>query len=108
MFYKHSDTQPIEMLPGLTRRVLATSERMMLVEFSLEQGAEVPQHNHPHDQVGFVAIGRVKMVIGDQTAECGVGDSYHAPPGVAHSALALEPSVLMDAFSPPREDYRQA
>lgn len=106
MFYQHSDAKPVEMLPGLTRRVLATSDRMMVVEFSMEVGGEVPQHTHPHDQVGFVAVGRVKMVIGDQTAECSVGDSYHAPPGVAHSAVALEPSVLVDTFNPPREDYR--
>jgi quercetin dioxygenase-like cupin family protein len=106
MFYGNADAEPIEMLPGLTRRVLVSSDVMMLVEFTFEKGVKVPQHTHPHDQVGYVVSGRMRMVIGDQTAECDPGDSYHAPPDVPHSGVALEPSVVVDVFSPPREDYR--
>jgi quercetin dioxygenase-like cupin family protein len=106
MFYPHKDAAPVEMLPGLIRRVLASSDVMMLVEFTFEKGVEVPQHTHPHDQVGYVVSGRMRMVIGDHAVECGPGDSYHAPPDVPHSGAALEPSVVVDVFSPPREDYR--
>jgi quercetin dioxygenase-like cupin family protein len=106
MFYPHDKAIPVEMLPGLTRRVLVTSDKMMLVEFTLKKGVEVPQHAHPHDQVGYLVSGRMRMTIGDQTTECAPGDSYHAPPGVPHSGAALEPSVVVDVFSPPREDYQ--
>ncbi len=105
MFFPNEDAKAVEMLPGLTRRVLATSDKLMLCEFCFKEGVEVPQHTHPHDQVGYVVSGRLRMVMGEQTLECGPGDSYHAPPDVPHSGAALEPSVVIDVFSPPREDY---
>jgi quercetin dioxygenase-like cupin family protein len=105
VIFKNVDAVPVEMLPDLTRRVLATSDGMMLVEFTFAAGVEVPEHSHPHDQVGYVVSGRMRMVMGDQVSECGPGDSYHAPSNVLHSGRALEPSVLIDVFSPPREDY---
>lgn len=105
MFYQREKAYPVEMLPGLTRRVLATSDSMMLVEFTFEEGVGVPEHRHSNDQVGCVISGRMRMVIGGKEAECGPGDSYHAPPDVPHSGAALEPSVVVDVFSPPREDY---
>jgi quercetin dioxygenase-like cupin family protein len=105
MFFKHREANAVEMLPGLIRRVLATSDVMMLAEFTFEEGVEVPEHTHPHDQVGYVVAGRMHMVMGEETVECGPGDSYHAPCGVPHSGAALERSVVVDVFSPPREDY---
>lgn len=106
MFYPHTASTAVEVTPGLTRRVLATSEQMMVVEFSFETGAQVPEHRHPHDQVGYVVSGRMQLTIGEETAECGPGDSYHAPPNVPHTGRALEATVLIDIFSPPREDFR--
>lgn len=106
MFVPRKRVQPVEMLPGLTRRVLACSDAMMLAEFTFEEGIEVPKHTHPHDQVGYVVSGRMKMTIADETLECEAGDSYHAPSGVSHSGVALVRSVVVDVFSPPREDYR--
>jgi quercetin dioxygenase-like cupin family protein len=105
MFFPNEGAKAVEMLPGLMRRVLATSDKLMLCEFRFEEGVEVPQHTHFHDQVGYVVSGRMRMVMGEQTLECGPGDSYHAPPDVPHSGVALEPSVVIDVFSPPREDY---
>ncbi len=105
MFFQHKNANRVEMLPGLMRHVLATSDAMMLVEFTFEQGVEVPEHTHGNDQVGYVVSGRMRMVIGGVEAECGPGDSYHAPPDVPHSGAALEPSVVVDVFSPPRKDY---
>lgn len=105
MFFEHGGANAVEMLLGLTRRVLANSDVMMLVEFTFEKGVEVPEHTHPHDQVGYVVAGRMRMVMGEETLECGPGDSYHAPPDVPHAGVALERSVVVDVFSPPREDY---
>jgi quercetin dioxygenase-like cupin family protein len=105
MFFEHGGANAVEMLPGLTRRVLASSDVMMLIEFTFEKGVEVPEHTHPHDQVGYVVAGRMRMVVGKETMECGPGDSYHAPPDVPHAGSALERSVVVDVFSPPREDY---
>ena len=106
MFYLHKDASVVEMVPGVTRRVLATSDLMMVVEFTFDKGVEVSQHTHPHDQLGYVVSGRMRMVVDGRAAECGPGDSYHAPSNVPHSGVALDPSVLIDVFSPPREEFQ--
>jgi quercetin dioxygenase-like cupin family protein len=106
MIYRNTDATPVEMLPGLVRRTLADDESMMLCEFTFDAGVEVPNHSHPHEQVGYVVSGRLRMIVDGQSHDLGPGDSYHAPSNVPHGALTLEPSVVVDVFSPPREDYR--
>jgi quercetin dioxygenase-like cupin family protein len=103
---KRDNSLPVEMLPGLVRRTLVSGEKMMICEFTFEQGVEIPSHSHPHEQIGYVVAGRVRLTIDGQSFELCPGDSYRAPSGVPHSAFTLEPSVVVDVFSPPREDYR--
>ncbi len=106
MIYRNADATPVEMLPGLVRRTLADGASMMLVEFTFDANTQVPHHTHPHEQVGYVVSGRARMTIGGESFELAAGDCYHIPSNVPHSALTLEPSVMVDTFSPPREDYR--
>lgn len=94
-----------EAAPGLFRRILVSSERLMLVRFLFETGAEAPTHTHPHEQDGFCLSGHVEMWIGDQRLDLHAGDTYAVPSGVEHGARAFEPSAVIDAFSPPREDF---
>ncbi len=103
---RNADATPVEMLPGLIRRTLADGESMMICEFTLDRGVEVPNHSHPHEQVGYVVSGRLRMVINGETSELGTGDSYHAPSNIPHSVVTLESSVVVDTFNPPRDDYR--
>jgi quercetin dioxygenase-like cupin family protein len=79
----------------------------MIAEFRARAGVEVPLHAHPHEQVGYVVSGQVELTIGGDTARCGPGDSYTMPGGVQHGARFLTESVVIDCFSPPREDYRR-
>jgi quercetin dioxygenase-like cupin family protein len=106
MLTHRSDVTPVEMLPGGTRRTLNTSEGMMLIEVVLEKGAVVPSHSHPHEQIGYLASGRLLFELGDQRRELAAGDSWLVPPNVPHQVTALEPSLAIDVFSPPREEYR--
>jgi len=106
MLTHRSDATPVEMLPGVTRRTLNSSEGMMLIEVVLDKGAVVPSHSHPHEQIGYLASGRLLFELGDQRRELTAGDSWLAPPNVPHQVTALEPSVAIDVFSPPREEYR--
>lgn len=106
MIYKNTDATPVEMLPGLLRRTLADGKSMLLCEFTFDANVQIPRHSHPHEQVGYVVSGRVRMTIDQQTYELGPGDSYWAPSGAPHSALTLQPCIIVDTFSPPREDYR--
>jgi len=105
MITYHNEAKPVTMLPGLVRRNLATGNSMMICEFTFDAQVAIPTHSHPHEQVGYVVHGRVNMTIAGETSELGPGDSYFAPPGVPHSAITLEPTVIVDTFSPPREDY---
>ena len=106
MLTHRSDIRPVEMLPGVTRRTLSSSEGMMLIEVVLEKGAVVPFHSHPHEQIGYLASGRILFELGDEQRELAPGDSWLVPPDVSHQVTALEPSLAIDVFSPPREEYR--
>ncbi len=106
MIYLKEEAKQVEMLPGLVRRTLADGPEMMLCEFSFESGVEIPTHTHPHEQVGYVVRGEVRMTIGGQENLLGAGDSYYIPGNLPHSAYTLSPSLIIDCFTPPREDYR--
>jgi len=96
----------IVMIPGLYRRTMATGERMMVVEIYIERGTLIPMHQHPHEQVGYVSIGKIEFTIAGEKHLLQVGDSYAIPGGVDHEALAEDDTVLIEVFSPPREEFR--
>jgi quercetin dioxygenase-like cupin family protein len=106
MLTSRSDAVPVEMMPGVIRRTLSTSDSLMLIEVVFEKDAVVPLHNHPHEQVGYLISGRVLFELGDERRELAAGDSWLVPPGVPHQVTALERSLIVDIFSPAREDYR--
>ncbi len=106
MIFLNKNAIPVQVLPGLTRRTLAQTESLMLCEFTFEAHVEVPIHTHPHQQVGYVVDGRVEMTIDNQKFELKKGDSYSAPASIPHGVHILEPSIIVDTFFPPREDYK--
>ncbi len=101
-----ADAAPIEALPGLVRRTLGETVDLMVVEFRSEAGVAIPEHSHRHQQVGYVVSGEIAITIDGKTTHCKPGDSYAIPGGMPHSAVFLVESVVVDCFSPPREDYR--
>ena len=105
MFRANDDAAAAEMFPGVVRRTLNSGDRTTLIEVTLARGAVVPGHTHPHEQVGYVASGRVRFEIDGEAHELGAGDSYLVPGGASHEVTALEPSVCIDVFSPVREEY---
>jgi quercetin dioxygenase-like cupin family protein len=105
-FTRHDAPTPVEMLPGIVRRTMTAGDKMMLIEVTLDPGAVVPMHTHPHEQTGYVVSGRMRLQIADETLDLNPGDAYMIPGGAEHEATALEPLVIVDIFSPPREEYR--
>ncbi|MCH7719220.1 MAG: cupin domain-containing protein [Chloroflexi bacterium] len=105
MFRANDDAAAVEMFPGVVRRTLNSGDRTTLIEVTLAEGAVVPSHTHPHEQVGYVASGRVRFEIDGEERELRAGDSYLVPGGASHEVTALEPSVCIDVFSPVREEY---
>jgi len=101
-------TPGVEQLPGVVRRTLAYNGDVMLCHFELKKGAEIPLHSHVPSQIGYVVSGRVRF-IGDTEAdgfEAGPGQAYAMDPQARHGAVALEPSVLIEVFNPPRPEYQ--
>lgn len=94
------------MLPGIHRRTMGITDEVMLCEFFLERDALVPEHQHMNDQIGYVVYGRLELTIGGQTRIVQPGDSYAIPGGIFHSGRALIDTLVIDVFSPPRNDYR--
>lgn len=105
-FITSVDAGQIEMLPGVHRRTMATTDEAMLCEFFMQRESVVLPHSHKNDQVGYVVYGRVEVKIGSEVHLCVQGDSYAIPGGITHSARAIVDSLVIDAFSPPRDDYR--
>jgi quercetin dioxygenase-like cupin family protein len=90
---------------GLTRRILAHNDRLMLAEHVMEAGSVFPRHSHPHEQLAYLISGHIRVFCAGQVFEARAGDSFVVRGGVEHEVHALERSVALDIFTPPREDY---
>ena len=97
---------PVEMVPGLVRRTLATGERAMLIEFRGQAGVAVGTHQHPAEQDGYVVSGQIVIIIAGAETPVGAGDSYAIPAASPHGARFVTDAVILETFSPPREDFR--
>ncbi len=80
----------------------------MLSYLEMDAEAEVPLHSHPHEQAGYLIKGKLQLTIGDETQIMEPGNMYIVPGGVPHRAVAIDgPVLVLDIFSPIREDYRR-
>jgi quercetin dioxygenase-like cupin family protein len=98
-------TNWVQMFDGVQRRRLSASDRTYQMEALLDTGSVVPMHQHPHEQVSYVARGRLKFQIGEEVFEVTTGQSLAIPGGTPHGVWALEDSLAIDTFTPPRADY---
>ncbi|HET7745831.1 MAG TPA: cupin domain-containing protein [Vicinamibacteria bacterium] len=104
-FVRAQDAPVEQVEPGITRQVLGHDESLMLVRVTFKKGAIGYLHAHPHRQVSYVESGAFEVSLDGRTTVLGKGDCYFASPGVPHGALALEDGVLIDVFTPRREDF---
>lgn len=97
----------IEPVPGCRMRT-PFGQHLMLSYLEMDEGAVVPLHHHPHEQGGILLKGRVELTIGEETRIVDAGSLFIIPPGVPHRAVAVDgPAVVLDVFSPVREDYAE-
>lgn len=98
--------QPLQhVAPGVSRKVLARGGRLMAVQVAFAAGVSTPPHEHPHEQVSYIVSGRFEWQLGDEKRVLAAGDSVYVPPGATHGVRAMEASVLVDVFTPQREDF---
>lgn len=105
MFVKNENVTPTACGEGTCRKILGTGGSLMMVEVSFKAGGVGAPHTHPHEQVSYVARGSFDFTLDGVTRRIGVGDSVYIPSGVSHGTVALEDSVIVDVFSPIREDF---
>lgn len=101
----NADIQKTELGGGVSRKVLAYDERMMVVEVIFETGGVGSVHTHPHAQSTYVKSGKFRFTISGEPVFVSAGDSIVFQPDVAHGALCLEAGTLVDIFTPMREDF---
>jgi quercetin dioxygenase-like cupin family protein len=102
---KHADGKTSTPESGLKRRVLAYNEKLFLVEHEMVKGWVGTMHSHPHDQIVYAVHGHLKVTFQGKTFEIRTGDTFVVRGGVEHGACALEDSLVIDVFTPWREDY---
>ncbi len=101
-----ADATPREDLgDGIRRQILGYGPDLMAVRVWFEKGAIGPQHEHHHTQTSYVESGRFLVTIAGEDSELGPGDSFFVKPHEMHGAVCLERGVLLDMFSPVREDF---
>lgn len=108
MFCKNSEEGYRQALEGIRLKALVKGERTLLVKFQMRQGSALPLHSHPYEQTGYLVSGRIRLHFGDRVCEAGPGDGWSIPMNVEHRAEILADSVVLEVFSPVREDYLPA
>jgi quercetin dioxygenase-like cupin family protein len=102
---KRQSFPPVDAGNNVTRQVLADSPALMVVRFTFADGGLGLRHNHAHVQSTYVQSGRFEFFIDDEVFEVGPGDSFVIPSLAYHGCRAIEPGVLIDTFTPRRDDF---
>lgn len=106
-FYRWEDMPKEELSETLSRRLI-TGNRVMLAHVYLKKGSIVPRHSHENEQVTYILEGALRFWIGEDEQEVidvRAGEVLHIPSFVQHKAEALEDTLDVDIFSPPRQDW---
>jgi len=90
---------------GVERRIIARGGNMMAVEVSFKKGSIGQVHSHSHEQVSYILRGSFEFQLAGKKEIIRAGDSYYVAPDLMHGVVALEDSVILDLFTPQREDF---
>ncbi|HEX6627391.1 MAG TPA: cupin domain-containing protein [Gemmatimonadaceae bacterium] len=106
-FFRWDDMEKEKVTDMLSRRLI-TGERMMLAHVYLKKGCIVPKHSHENEQLTYILEGALKFWIGEDQKEeivVSAGEVLLIPSNIPHKAEALEETLDVDVFSPPRQDW---
>jgi quercetin dioxygenase-like cupin family protein len=102
------DDLPAELLNPQLRRRLISTERMMIAHVYLDQGCVVPRHEHENEQLTYILEGKLRFWLGDgesDIVDVAAGEVLHIPSHLPHRAEAMEDTLDVDIFCPPRADW---
>jgi len=104
-FFIATEEKIYDVAKGLTRQFVGYDKDMMMVKVMFEKDAVGASHAHPHVQTTYVASGKFEMTIGDEKKILQAGDGFYIEPNLMHGCVCLEAGILIDVFSPIREDF---
>jgi quercetin dioxygenase-like cupin family protein len=104
-FLRGDEEVIVEAGEGVTRQNLGYDETIFMARVVFEKGSEGYTHAHPHSQVTYVESGVFDFTIGSETQRLVAGDGTYIPPNAKHGAVCVQAGVLLDVFSPCREDF---
>ena len=96
-----------EQLTPLLQRQFFSTPQLTIARFELKKGCLVPEHHHHNEQVTSVFQGALKFNFGGHEVIVRAGETVSIPPHLTHSAEALEDTLVIDVFTPPRHDWEQ-
>jgi quercetin dioxygenase-like cupin family protein len=105
--FRWEDLPKEQLKPDLQRRLIST-ERLMLAHVYLEEGCVVPKHSHENEQLTYILEGLLRFSLGDDESDVvdvAAGEVLHIPSNLPHKAVALETTLDVDIFCPPRQDW---
>ncbi|RYZ00170.1 MAG: cupin domain-containing protein [Chitinophagaceae bacterium] len=105
VFIENADIAWEPVGPGLKRKIMAYDESLMVVKVEFEKGGVGTVHQHYHTQITHIEKGVFEVEIAGEKKVLSAGDAFFVPPNVLHGAVCLEAGVLIDVFSPMREDF---
>lgn len=94
-----------EAFPGIQRKIIGYDDQLMLVKVIFEKNIKAPTHSHPHSQSSYIESGRFEVTLGNEKRILSAGDGFIVPSNLTHSVISLEPGIIVDAFSPKRDDF---
>jgi len=101
-----TDPHPwINIVPGIQRRTITTGTTMYQMLARLEAGSQMPEHKHPQEQIVHILEGRMKLIVAGVPHELKRGESFYLAANVPHGVETIEDTMVLDTFSPPRDDY---
>lgn len=104
-YYFGADIKAKDLGGGVTRKVLAHHDELMLCELHFSKGSIGALHHHPHTQISYVISGAFEFTIDGVKQVVRAGDSLYKQPEVVHGCVCLEDGVLLDIFTPQRDEF---
>jgi quercetin dioxygenase-like cupin family protein len=106
MIIYNKDVEYEEVGEGVERKILSRGGKLMSVEVKFEKGSIGAVHTHEHEQISYVLNGSFEFIKGEEKFIINTGDTYYVESNIPHGVVALEEdSILLDIFTPQREDF---
>ncbi|MEO6549100.1 MAG: cupin domain-containing protein [Ferruginibacter sp.] len=105
VFFEEDDIVLEDLGDGVSRKLITYDDRLMLVKVIFEKGAVGAIHHHPHTQISYIEKGIFEVSIDGEKKLLQAGGAFYIPPNIPHGVLCIEAGVLLDSFSPMRDDF---